>query len=103
IAAVPLLAVAPAALRAATRAQGALGLAEPAAPARRSRLAPALGLAVSVPGRSALVGTTVAVAAVVAAMVFGASFLSLVGTPHLYGQNWAQELDFRVGSVPLTL
>src|SRR5207247_8372552 len=87
-----------------------------------SRLASALGLAGSVPGslgvrmafepghgrsavpvRGALVGTTVAVAAVVAAMVFGTSFLGLVGTPHRYGQNWAQELDFRVGSVPLTL
>jgi len=122
IAAAPLLAVAPAALRAATRAQGALGLAEPATPARPSRLGPALGLAGSVPGslgvrmafepghgrtavpvRSALAGTTVAVAAVVAAMVFGASFLKLVSTPHQYGQNWAHELDLRVGSVPLTL
>ncbi len=41
-----------------------------------------------------------AVAAVVAAMVFGASFLGLVGTPHSYGQNWAQQLDLQVGSVP---
>ncbi len=122
IAVAPLLVVAPAAVRAAARAQGALGLAEPAAPARRSRLGPALGLAGSVPGslgvrmafepghgrtavpvRSALAGTTVAVAAVVAAMVFGASFLKLVSTPHRYGQNWAHELDLRVGSVPLTL
>ena len=122
IAATPLLLVAPAAVRAATRAQGALGLAEPAAPMRPSRLGRVLGLAGSVPGslgvrmafepghgrtavpvRSALVGTTVAVAAVVAAMVFGASFLGLVGTPHRYGQNWAHELDLRVGSVPLTL
>jgi ABC-type antimicrobial peptide transport system permease subunit len=122
IAVAPLLVVAPAAVRAATRAQGALGLAEPAAPVRPSRLGRVLGLAGSVPGslgvrmafepghgrtavpvRSALVGTTVAVAAVVAAMVFGASFLGLVGTPHRYGQNWAHELDLRVGSVPLTL
>jgi putative ABC transport system permease protein len=57
----------------------------------------------AVPVRSALVGTTAAVAAVVAAMVFGSSFLGLVGTPHRYGQNWAQELDLQVGSVPLTL
>ena len=54
----------------------------------------------AVPVRSALVGTTVAVAAVVAAMVFGASFLGLVGTPHLYGQNWAQQLDLQVGCIP---
>src|SRR5215831_11767354 len=118
IAVVPLLVVLPAALRAATRAQGALGLAEPAAPARPSWLGPALGLAGSVPGnlgvrmafepghgrtavpvRSAVAGTTVAVAAVVAAMVFGASFLALVGTPRLYGQNWPQQLDLQVGAI----
>ncbi|HYA50612.1 MAG TPA: FtsX-like permease family protein, partial [Streptosporangiaceae bacterium] len=122
IAAVPLLVMVPAALRAANRAQGALGVAEPAAPVRPSRLSPALGLAGSVPGnlgvrmafqpghgrtavpvRSALVGTTVAVAAVVAAMVFGASFLALVGTPHLYGQNWAQELNLQAGAVPVAI
>jgi hypothetical protein len=121
IAAAPLLVVAPAVVRAASRAQGALGLAELPAPARPSRLSPALGLAGSVPGslgvrmafepghgrtavpvRSALVGTTVAVAAVVAAMVFGASFLGLVGTPHRYGQNWAQQLDLQVGTMPAT-
>jgi hypothetical protein len=119
IAIAPLLAVTPAAVRAAAR--GALGLAEPAAPLRPSRLGSALGLAGSVPGslgvrmafqpghgrttvpvRSAFVGTTMAVAAVVAAMVFGASLLGLVGTPHRYGQNWAQQLDMQVGSVPLT-
>jgi hypothetical protein len=54
----------------------------------------------AVPVRSALAGTTLAVAAVVAAVVFGASFLGLVGTPHSYGQNWAQQLDLQVGSVP---
>jgi hypothetical protein len=53
----------------------------------------------AVPVRSALVGSTVAVAAVVAAMVFGASFLGLVGTPHLYGQNWPQQLDLQAGTV----
>src|SRR4029079_12879973 len=50
IAAAPLLMVVPAALRAAARAPGALGRAEPAAPVRPSRLASALGLAGSVPG-----------------------------------------------------
>jgi hypothetical protein len=45
----------------------------------------------------------VAVAAVVAAVVFGASFLGLVGTPHRYGQNWAQQLDLQVGSAPAPL
>ena len=117
----PLLVLAPGAVRAAGRPPGALGLAEPAAPVRASRLAPALGRAGSVPGslgvrmalepghgrtavpvRSALAGTIVAVAAVVGAVVFGASFLGLVGTPHLYGQNWAQ-LDLQVGSVPASV
>jgi ABC-type antimicrobial peptide transport system permease subunit len=119
IAAAPLLVVLPAALRAAGRGRGAPGPAEPAGPARTSRLSLALGLTGSVPGnlgvrmafepghgrtavpvRSALVGTTVAVAAVAAAMVFGTSFLALVGTPHLYGQNWPQELNLQAGAVP---
>jgi hypothetical protein len=122
IAAAPLLLLAPGAVRAATQAPGALGVAEPAAPARPSRLAPALGLAGSVPGslgvrmaveaghgrtavpvRSALAGTTLTVAAVVAALVFGTSFLGLVGTPHQYGQNWGQQLDLQVGAIPATL
>ena len=51
----------------------------------------------AVPVRSALAGTTVAVAAVVAALVFGTSLIALVGTPHRYGQNWAQELDLEFG------
>ncbi|HYB86123.1 MAG TPA: FtsX-like permease family protein, partial [Streptosporangiaceae bacterium] len=122
IAAAPLLVVLPAALRAASRGRGAPGPAEPAGPGRTSRLSLALGLTGSVPGnlgvrmafepghgrtavpvRSALVGTTVAVAAVVAAMVFGASFLALVGTPHLYGQNWPQELNLQAGAVPWSI
>ena len=119
IAVAPLLVLIPGAVRVAARAPGALGLGEPAAPVRPSRLAPALVLAGSVPGslgvrmafepghgrtavpvRSALAGTALAVAAVVAAVVFGASFLGLVGTPHSYGQNWDQQLDLQVGSVP---
>ena len=119
---VPLLALAPAAARAAGRAAGALGVAEPTASPGPSRLAPALGAAGSVAGslgvrmalepgrgrtavpvRSALAGTAVAIAAVVAAMVFGASFLGLVRTPHQYGQNWAQQLNLQVGSIPASL
>jgi len=53
-----------------------------------------------VPVRSALAGTIVAVAAVVAAAVFGASLVALVSTPHQYGQNWTQELDLGFGGVP---
>jgi hypothetical protein len=122
IAAAPLLVVLPAALRAAGRARGPLGLVEPATPVHTVRLGRALGLAGSapanlgvrmafepghgrtaVPVRSALVGTAVAVTAVVAAMVFGASFLGLVGTPHRYGQNWAQELNLQAGAVPVAI
>ena len=122
IAIAPLLLVAPGAVRTAAHARGALGVAEPEALGRPSRLAPALGLAGSVPGslgvrmavepghgrtavpvRSALAGTTLTVAAVVAALVFGASFLGLVGTPHQYGQNWGQQLDLQVGAIPATL
>jgi hypothetical protein len=119
IALAPLLAQIPGAVRVAGRTPGATGLDEPAVQARPSRLSPALGLAGSVPGslgvrmafepghgrtavpvRSALAGTMLAVAAVVGAVVFGASFLRLVGTPHSYGQNWDQQLDLQVGSVP---
>ena len=53
----------------------------------------------AVPVRSALVGTVVAVAATVAALIFGASFLHLLGTPAQYGQNWQQELDLGFGGI----
>jgi MacB-like periplasmic core domain len=120
IAVLPLALLAPEAWRAAGRAQGPLGVAEPAGLARPSRLGSALGRAGSVAGsvgvrmafepgrgrtavpvRSALAGTIVAVAAVMAALVFGTSLLALVGTPHQYGQNWDQELDEGFAGVPL--
>ncbi len=53
----------------------------------------------AVPVRSALLGTVVAVAATVAALIFGASFLHLLGTPAQYGQNWRQELDLGFGGI----
>ncbi len=114
IAVLPLALLAPEAWRAAGRARGPLGVSEPPGPARPSRLGSALGLAGSLPGsigvrmafepghgrtavpvRSALAGTIVAVAAVMAALVFGASLIALVGTPHQYGQNWDQELNLQ--------
>jgi hypothetical protein len=114
----PLALLLPAVWRAAARAPGPLGVAEPTAPARPSRLGSALGLAGSVPGaagvrmafepgrgrtavpvRSALVGTTVAIMAVVAALVFGTSMIGLVSTPHRYGQNWDQELNLGFSGV----
>ena len=122
IALAPLLVQIPRAVQVASRTPGATGLDEPAAQTRPSRLSPALGLAGSVPGslgvrmafepghgrtavpvRSALAGTMLAVAAVVGAVVFGASFLRLVSTPHSYGQNWDQQLDLQTGSVPASV
>ena len=118
----PLLLVLPAAWRAASPAPGLPGVAEPAYPGRPSRLGSALGMAGSVTGglgvrmalepgrgrtavpvRSALAGTAVAVAALVAATVFGTSLLGLVGVPHRYGQNWTQDVDFMQPSAPATL
>jgi hypothetical protein len=114
----PLAVLVPVAWRAAARAQVPQGVAEPASRARASRLCSALSLAGSVTGgigvrmalepghgrsavpvRSALIGTTVAITSVVAAVVFGASLVGLVSTPHRYGQNWAQVLDFGFGGV----
>lgn len=118
IAVLPLAVLVPSAWRAAARVQGPLGVAEPAEPARTSRLGPTLGRAGSVTGslgvrmafepgrgrtavpvRSALAGTTVAIAAVVAALVFGTSLIALVGTPHQYGQNWDQEVNLGFAGV----
>ena len=118
IALLPLALVAPAAWRAAGRPGGPLGVAEPGGPAHASRVGTALGLTGSVTGvigvrmafepgrgrtavpvRSALLGTILAVAAVVAALVFGTSLLHLIGTPRLYGQDWQQELDLAFGSM----
>jgi FtsX-like permease family len=116
----PLAILAPAAWRAATRAAGPAGA--PAIPGRPSALGAALsrwgsvtgGLGVrmafepgrgstAVPVRSALAGTIVAVGAVAGALVFGASLVTLVGTPHQYGQNWDAQLDLGFGSVPANL
>ena len=118
IALLPLAVLVPAAWRAARQAHGPLGVAEPAERASRpSRLAAALARAGSVTGgagvamafepghgrtavpvRSALAGSVIAVAALAAAAVFGASLVGLVSTPHDYGQNWVQEVDFNFGS-----
>jgi len=47
----------------------------------------------SVPVVTALLGTVVAVAALVATAVFGASLSNLVSTPALYGMNWQVDLS----------
>ena len=114
----PLALLSPAAWAAASRAQGPLGVAEPRRPGRVLRLGALAGRTgpvtggigvrmafepghgrTAVPVRSALIGTTVAIASVLAAVVFGTSLISLVDTPHRYGQNWAQMLDLAFGGV----
>jgi ABC-type antimicrobial peptide transport system permease subunit len=115
---VPLVLLIPAAWAAAARAQGPLGVAGPGRPGRVSWLGELAGRAgpvtggigvrmafepghgrTAVPVRSALIGTTVAIASVLAAVVFGTSLIGLVATPHRYGQNWAQMLDLGFGGV----
>jgi ABC-type antimicrobial peptide transport system permease subunit len=122
IALLPLAVLLPPAWRAARQAQGPLGVAEPTPrQSRPSRLAAALthagsvtggtGVAMAfepghgrtaVPVRSALAGSVIAVAALAAAAVFGASLIGLVSTQHDYGQNWVQEVDFNFGTVSPT-
>ena len=122
IALLPLAVLVPSAWRAARQSRGPLGMAEPAArQSRPSRLAAALtragsmtggaGVAMAfepghgrtaVPVRSALAGSVVAVAALTAAAIFGASLIGLVSTPHDYGQNWQQEVDFGFGTASAT-
>jgi len=53
----------------------------------------------SVPVRSALLGLAIAVAAVGAAVTFGANLLRLVDTPVLYGQTWDVAFDGQFGSI----
>jgi ABC-type antimicrobial peptide transport system permease subunit len=114
----PLLVLVRAAWRAGSAAGGPLGVAEPSGPARQSRLGALLGRAgaicgavgvrmafepgrgrTAVPVRSALVGSVIAVAAVVAAGIFGASLIGLVSTPSAYGQNWDDITDLGFGGV----
>jgi hypothetical protein len=57
----------------------------------------------AVPVRSALAGSAIATAALAAAAVFGASLITLVSTPHAYGQNWDQVVDLGFGNVPGTV
>jgi hypothetical protein len=119
IALAPLALVFPVAWRIAGAPAGPLRRAGPGGRAGSSRLAAALGLSGSVtaalgarmafepgrgrsavPVRSALSAATVALAAVLAALVFGASLIALISTPHQYGQNWSQELDLQFTGVP---
>jgi ABC-type antimicrobial peptide transport system permease subunit len=120
IALLPLAVLARAAWRAAAQAAGPPGVTDAGAGAARpSRLSAPLSRAGSVAGtlgvrlafepgrgrtavpvRSALAGSVIAIGAVVAAGVFGASLLGLIGTPHEYGQNWDAVTDLGFGGVP---
>ena len=119
IALAPVALMIPVAWRAAAQARGPLGVTVPTLSARRPPLRPGVGTGgpvtgwigarmaftpghgrTAVPVRSALAATTVAVAAVVAAGIFGASFARLITTPHRYGQNWAEELNLQLTGVP---
>ncbi len=119
IAAAPLAVLAGPTWRAVSRALGPLGVAEPAGGRTRpSLLAAALtssgpvtsGVGVrmafepgrgrtAVPVRSALAGSVIALAALAAAAVFGASLAGLVGTPHRYGDNWDAQLNLGFAGV----
>jgi hypothetical protein len=115
----PLALVFPVAWRAAGGPAGPRGAAAPRGQAGGSRVAAALSLAGSVTGaigarmafepgrgrsavpvRGALAAATVALAAVLAALVFGTSLIALISTPHRYGQNWTRELDLQFAGVP---
>jgi ABC-type lipoprotein release transport system permease subunit len=54
----------------------------------------------SVPLRSAIAGTVVAVGALAAALTFGINLVQLVQTPRLYGQTWAVGVDTGFGNMP---
>ena len=55
----------------------------------------------AVPMRSAILGAILAVAVVIATVVFGSSLDSLVGRPALYGWNWNYELSAGGGVAPV--
>jgi len=117
-----LLATAPAAWRAARRTSVVpekVGPMPTAGPPRLARLlaAPRLPLSAvigvrmaldpgrgarAIPARSALVGTTLALAATIAAFTFGASLSRLVDTPQRYGQTWNLQFDSAIGSFPVS-
>ena len=53
----------------------------------------------AVPVRSACAGLILSVAAVAAAVTFGANLLHLVHTPRLYGQDWDAAVDLEFGTI----
>jgi len=80
-------------------AAGAMGAPAPVLTGVRFALEPGTG-AEAVPVRSAILGATLAVVAVVATVIFGASLGSLVSHPALYGWNWDVALVSSGGDIP---
>ena len=74
-------------LSAMAQAVAAAGLPPAAVVGTRNALEPGAGVR-SVPVRSTLIGSITAVAAVVSALVFGASLAGLISHPVRYGWNW---------------
>jgi len=84
----------------AARTAGRYGLPVPAVEGIRFSLDPGAGRN-SVPVRSAIVGTTLAIVVVIATVTFGASLDTLVSHPPLYGWNWNYELTGGGGIAPV--
>jgi len=82
------------------QAVGGSGLSAPAVEGIRFALDPGVGRN-SVPVRSAIVGTTLALVVVIATVTFGASLDTLVSHPPLYGWNWDYELTGGGGIAPV--
>lgn len=75
------------------------GLPAPATIGVQMALEPGRGRT-SVPVRSALAGTALAVAALVASLVFGSNLNRMVSEPRSFGWNWDTMLDAQFGVIP---
>ena len=84
------------------RVASASGLPAPAIEGVRFALDPRVG-GTTVPVRSAIVGTALALVVVIATVTFGASLDTLVSHPSLYGWDWNYELTGGGGIAPVPL
>jgi hypothetical protein len=78
-------------MRAGAPASTAVGISHAVDPGRGGR---------AVPMRAALVGVTVAIAAVTGALTFALNLTHLVHTPKLYGQQWEVTADAQFSGIP---
>lgn len=93
------LALAPVRPSVVPRLSGVLGLRPAAATGMRFALDPGQGRT-AVPVRSAILGSALAVVALLATVTFGSSLDTLVSTPRLYGWNWSFLLNSGGGDIP---